>query len=77
MQITLAVIGKLKDSALKDLYEEYRKRLSWKIILHEFDSMPTSQQENNLLLDRRTDNEIKPYHPRREARNVKRRFRRK
>lgn len=35
MQITLAVQGKLKDPALKALYDDYKRRLDWKIILHE------------------------------------------
>src|SRR3990167_3705112 len=42
MHITLAVQGKLKDSSLKALYEEYKKRLDWKIILQEDKELPPS-----------------------------------
>ncbi|MBI2707591.1 MAG: 23S rRNA (pseudouridine(1915)-N(3))-methyltransferase RlmH [Proteobacteria bacterium] len=35
MHITLVVTGKLKDPALKSLYEEYKKRFDWKIDLRE------------------------------------------
>jgi 23S rRNA (pseudouridine1915-N3)-methyltransferase len=35
MHITLAVVGKLKDPALIALFEEYQKRLTWKVILQE------------------------------------------
>ena len=42
MQITLAVQGKLKDASLKALYEEYKKRLEWKIILCEDTDFPPS-----------------------------------
>jgi 23S rRNA (pseudouridine1915-N3)-methyltransferase len=42
MHITLAVQGKLKDSSLKALYEEYKKRLEWKIILQEDTELPPS-----------------------------------
>lgn len=50
MQITIAAIGKLKDPALKSLYDEYKKRLEWKIFLHEFDGKPSSEQEGAFLL---------------------------
>ncbi len=48
MHITLIVTGKLKDPALKSLYEEYKKRLEWKIDLFEveeklvLDALPSS-----------------------------------
>ncbi len=42
MHITLAVVGKLKDPALKSLYEEYNKRLDWKLNLQEFDGKDAS-----------------------------------
>jgi len=48
MLITLLVVGKLKDSALKILYNEYKKRLDWKIELREVeeknleDALPSS-----------------------------------
>lgn len=50
MQITIAAIGKLKDPALKSLYDEYKKRLDWKVILHEFEAKASVQQEGSLLL---------------------------
>ena len=50
MHITLSVIGKLKDTALKALYEEYKKRLEWKLSLYEFESQSSSLQEGALLL---------------------------
>ncbi len=37
MHITLLVSGKLKDPALKRLYDEYKKRLDWKVDLREVD----------------------------------------
>ncbi len=43
MHIHLSVIGKLKDPALKSLYEEYKKRLDWKIFLHEFEGKFSSR----------------------------------
>lgn len=48
MLITLLVVGKLKDSALKSLYNEYKKRLDWKLELREVeeksleDALPSS-----------------------------------
>ncbi len=51
MNITLAVIGKLKDPALKALYEEYNKRLEWKIFLHEFNGKASPTQEGDLLIN--------------------------
>jgi len=50
MQITIAAIGKLKDPALKSLYDEYKKRLEWKVTLHEFEAKASVQQEGILLL---------------------------
>jgi 23S rRNA (pseudouridine1915-N3)-methyltransferase len=50
MQITLSVIGKLKDPALKSLFEEYKKRLEWKIVLNEFEGKGSCQKEGDLLL---------------------------
>jgi 23S rRNA (pseudouridine1915-N3)-methyltransferase len=35
MHITLIAGGKLKDPSLKALFEEYKKRLDWKLTLHE------------------------------------------
>lgn len=53
MQITLAVQGKLKDPALKSLYEEYHKRLSWKLTLQEgYKDLPSSFL---VVLDERGD----------------------
>ena len=50
MHITIAAIGKLKDPALKSLYEEYNKRLEWKITVHEFETKASPEQESALLL---------------------------
>lgn len=50
MHITIAAIGKLKKPALKSLYDEYKKRLEWKITLYEFEAKRTKQQESDLLL---------------------------
>lgn len=50
MHISLAVIGKLKVPALRALYDEYTKRLEWKLSLHEFEGKYTRAQENDLLL---------------------------
>lgn len=50
MQITIAAIGKLKDPSLKSLYDEYKKRLDWKVTLHEFEAKSSVQQEGILLL---------------------------
>lgn len=47
MHITLAAIGKLKDPALKILYDEYKKRLEWKVTVYEFEAPP--RQEEALL----------------------------
>jgi len=60
MQITLVVTGKLKDPALKTLYEEYKKRLDWKIDLREveekalMDALPSSSFL--ITLDERGEN---------------------
>ncbi len=51
MQITLSTIGKLKDPALKALFEEYKKRIDWKIDLFEFPGRATPDQESSLLLN--------------------------
>jgi 23S rRNA (pseudouridine1915-N3)-methyltransferase len=51
MHITLSAIGKLKEPSLKILYEEYKKRLTWKISLFEFESKSSPQQEGGLLLN--------------------------
>ena len=50
MHITIAAIGKLKDLALKSLYDEYYKRLEWKITLHEFEAKASPEQESSCLL---------------------------
>jgi len=50
MHITLAVIGKLKDAALKSLYDEYNKRLEWKLKVHEFEGQSSREQEGALLI---------------------------
>ncbi|HUX80507.1 MAG TPA: 23S rRNA (pseudouridine(1915)-N(3))-methyltransferase RlmH [Alphaproteobacteria bacterium] len=50
MQVTLSVIGKLRDPALKSLFDEYKKRLDWKITLHEFEAKASSLKEGELLL---------------------------
>ncbi len=50
MQVTLSVIGKLKDPPLKALYNEYKNRLEWKIDVHELESKSSSQKEGDLLL---------------------------
>lgn len=44
MQISLAVIGKLRDPALKSLYEEYYKRLEWKLTLYEYEGKSSLSQ---------------------------------
>jgi 23S rRNA (pseudouridine1915-N3)-methyltransferase len=49
MHITLAAIGKLKDPALKALFDEYHKRLEWKITVHEFEGKSSPEQEAPLL----------------------------
>ncbi|MBS0272188.1 MAG: 23S rRNA (pseudouridine(1915)-N(3))-methyltransferase RlmH [Proteobacteria bacterium] len=49
MHITLAVIGKLKDKELKSLYEEYKKRLEWKLNLQEFEGKDASSLLLNAL----------------------------
>lgn len=51
MHITIAAIGKLKDPALKSLYDEYKKRLEWKITLHEFEAKNSPDQEAPFLLN--------------------------
>ena len=51
MHITIAALGKLKDPALKSLYDEYKKRLEWKITLHEFETKASPGQEEALLLN--------------------------
>lgn len=51
MQITIAAIGKFKDPALKSLYEEYKKRLEWKLTLHEFEAKSSPEQEASSLLN--------------------------
>ena len=48
--MTLSVIGKLKDPALKTLYNEYKKRLDWKLDVHEFEGKASPLTEGNLLL---------------------------
>lgn len=50
MHITIAAVGKLKDPALKALYDEYKKRLTWQITLQECDTRPSAEQEGALLL---------------------------
>lgn len=50
MHITLAAIGKLKDTSLKALYNEYKKRLDWKITLQECETKNSPEQEAPLLL---------------------------
>ena len=50
MHITIAAIGKLKNPALKSLYDEYQKRLEWKIALYEFETRASKDQEGSLLL---------------------------
>jgi 23S rRNA (pseudouridine1915-N3)-methyltransferase len=50
MQITIAAIGKLKDFALQALYREYKKRLEWKITLHELEAKTFKEQEESSLL---------------------------
>ncbi|MBX9621748.1 MAG: 23S rRNA (pseudouridine(1915)-N(3))-methyltransferase RlmH [Alphaproteobacteria bacterium] len=44
MHISLAVIGKLRDPALKALYEEYHKRLEWKLALYEYEGKSAFSQ---------------------------------
>ncbi len=48
MHITLSVIGKLKEPALKSLYDEYKKRLDWKVTLNEFEG-PSLKEDAFLL----------------------------
>lgn len=49
MHITLAAIGKLKDPALKSLFDTYNRRLTWKLNVHEFEAKRSKQQEGALL----------------------------
>ena len=64
MHITLAVIGKLKDPALKSLYAEYQKRLDWKLTLLEYEGKTALQQLSqtlsnasySIVLDEKGDN---------------------
>ncbi|MBY0501328.1 MAG: 23S rRNA (pseudouridine(1915)-N(3))-methyltransferase RlmH [Alphaproteobacteria bacterium] len=51
MHITLSAIGKLKEAALKSLYEEYKKRLTWKLSLCEVEAKNSPSQEGRLLLN--------------------------
>jgi 23S rRNA (pseudouridine1915-N3)-methyltransferase len=49
MRITLAAIGRLKDSPERDLLESYRKRLTWKLEIKEFESkknLPTETKKH-------------------------------
>ncbi len=50
MLVTLSVIGKLKDPILKTLYNEYKRRLDWKLDVREFEGKSSSQKEGDLLL---------------------------
>lgn len=50
MHITLCAIGKLKATALKALYDEYEKRLGWKISLQAFESKGSPREESVFLL---------------------------
>lgn len=50
MHITLSAIGKLKEVHLKAIYEEYKKRLTWKLSLYEFEGKNSPSQEGELLL---------------------------
>jgi len=50
MRITIAAIGKLKNVPLKSLYDEYKKRLEWKISLCEYETKGSKEQEGLLLL---------------------------
>jgi 23S rRNA (pseudouridine1915-N3)-methyltransferase len=51
MYVTIAAIGKLKDPALKSLFEEYRKRLEWKLDVAEFDAKSSIEQEGVCLIN--------------------------
>jgi 23S rRNA (pseudouridine1915-N3)-methyltransferase len=44
MHISLAVVGKLRDPALRALYEEYQKRLEWKLTLYEYEGKSALSQ---------------------------------
>ncbi len=50
MQISLVAIGKLKDPSLNQLYNEYEKRLDWKINVKEFSNQASKDQEEQILL---------------------------
>lgn len=50
MHITLTAVGKLKEASLKILYEEYKKRLQWKVTLQEIEGKSVTL-ENKLLLE--------------------------
>lgn len=50
MHITLCTIGKLKSPALKSLYDEYEKRLSWKLSSAVFESKGSAREESLFLL---------------------------
>ncbi len=47
MHITLAAVGKLKEPSLKALYEEYKKRLDWKLTLYECEDKDLSTRLAN------------------------------
>lgn len=37
MRITLAAVGRMKAGPLRDLYQDYAKRLRWPLVLHEIE----------------------------------------
>lgn len=50
MHVTLSVVGKLKPSPLKSLYDEYLRRLEWKVSLCEHTSASSREREGQVLL---------------------------
>lgn len=64
MHIDLVAGGKLKNPALKALYDEYKKRLDWKVTLFEFEEKSglnqlfqrVSNESYVIILDEKGDN---------------------
>ncbi len=44
LSIDLIAVGKLKNDPLLDVFEDYRKRLTWKFTFHELDGKSQSEQ---------------------------------
>ncbi len=52
MKISLIAGGTLKKGPLKELWQEYSKRLSWPIIVHEVDNCRHENEEVNTVLSK-------------------------